>query len=93
MKSRPFEREVKLLSSRQIAERLGVTPNTILKWIKRGWIEVYGRTPAGQYRFDAAQIDRVLDRTARAIEIERNRGMQENILAARERIRRMREAG
>ncbi len=44
------------LSTGQAAERLSVTPDTILKWIKRGWIPAT-RTAGGHYRISQQDVE------------------------------------
>lgn len=47
------------LSTGDAAARLAVTPDTILKWIKKGKIPAQ-KTPGGHHRIDVSVIDRLL---------------------------------
>lgn len=51
-----MERRKRLLTVAQVADRLGVAPQTVRRWADRGFIPV-ARTPGGQRRFDAEQIE------------------------------------
>jgi excisionase family DNA binding protein len=55
------ERSPLRLSTSQAAEALGVSLGTIRRWSDMGYLESY-RTPGGQRRFNADQIDRFLAR-------------------------------
>ncbi len=48
------------LSTGQAAKLLGVTPDTVLKWVKTGRLPAT-RTPGGHYRLARADIDRQLE--------------------------------
>jgi excisionase family DNA binding protein len=52
------------LSTSQAAEALGVSLGTIRRWSDMGYLESY-RTPGGQRRFSAEQIDQFLTRLQR----------------------------
>ncbi|MDQ6816470.1 MAG: helix-turn-helix domain-containing protein [Actinomycetota bacterium] len=52
------------LSTSQAAKSLGVSLGTIRRWSDMGYLESY-RTPGGQRRFSAAQIDHFLARLQR----------------------------
>lgn len=58
----PPERQ--LLSTGQVARLLSVTPDTVLKWIRRGRIPAV-RTAGGHHRIDAADIATLLDTRCR----------------------------
>jgi excisionase family DNA binding protein len=47
------------LSTSQVAQALGVSLGTIRRWSDMGYLESY-RTPGGQRRFSAQQIDQFL---------------------------------
>ena len=52
------------LSTSQAAHALGVSLGTIRRWSDMGYLESY-RTPGGQRRFSADQIDQFLTRLQR----------------------------
>ena len=52
-----------LLTSAEVAEIFGVDRRTVVLWAKRGRLNAL-RTPGGQHRFRAIEIDRLL-RTSR----------------------------
>ncbi len=52
------------LSTSQAAKALGVSLGTIRRWSDMGYLESY-RTPGGQRRFSAEQIDHFLTRLQR----------------------------
>ncbi|MDF1664749.1 MAG: helix-turn-helix domain-containing protein [Planctomycetota bacterium] len=56
------EEPIKLLSTRQFADRLEVVSETVRRWIKSGLIKPYGKTVAGHYRFTEAQVQEALNR-------------------------------
>lgn len=73
-----------LLSTRAFAAQVGVTPETVLDWVKAGKLRPIGRTPGGHYRFSPAQVEGVLNgwtATRQAKDIE------EHVVAAQERLR------
>ena len=45
---------------REVAQMLGVSPETVRSWADGGQLESY-RTPGGQPRFSRAQIERFLE--------------------------------
>jgi excisionase family DNA binding protein len=51
-----MEKRKRLLTVAQVADRLGVAPQTVRRWADQGFIPV-ARTPGGQRRFDAEQIE------------------------------------
>jgi excisionase family DNA binding protein len=55
------------LSTSQAAQALGVSLGTIRRWSDMGYLESY-RTPGGQRRFSADQIEHFLVRLQRASE-------------------------
>ena len=50
----------RLLSVSQVAARLGVTADTVRRWIRDGRAQTAGRTPGGQWRMTEAQADALL---------------------------------
>lgn len=51
----------KILRRGEAAERLGVHPNTLAGWIKRGWLT--GVTmPSGEVRFREEEVDSLRER-------------------------------
>ena len=50
------QRSSNLLSTGQAAKLCSVTPDTVLKWIKRGRLEAV-RTAGGHYRIDVMELD------------------------------------
>jgi len=79
-----------LLTSRELAARLGVVPETVRRWVRRGRLEPFGRTPTGQLRFHAAQLEGLLGPAERpCIEPRVSAAVQRSI----DEIRRLREAG
>jgi excisionase family DNA binding protein len=51
---------VELLTSAEVAERFGVDRRTAVVWAKRGRLRAF-RTPGGQHRFRAAEIENLLN--------------------------------
>lgn len=49
-----------LLTTRQFAERVGVVPETIRRWVRAGHLRPAGRTPTGQHRFAPEQVEATL---------------------------------
>lgn len=49
-----------LLTSAEVAERFGVDRRTVVLWAKRGRLRAL-RTPGGQHRFRAAEIEDLLN--------------------------------
>ena len=54
-----MERRKRLLTVAQVADRLGVSVNTVRRWADQGFIPV-ARTPTGHRRFDPDQIEAVV---------------------------------
>lgn len=50
-----------LLSTPQLAEKLGLTPNTLEKWRLRGEGPAYLRVGESQVRYDSRDVDAWLD--------------------------------
>jgi excisionase family DNA binding protein len=55
----------RLLNAREVAERFGVTVETILRWHRRGKLPGF-RLPGGAVRFREADLDAWLDQHATA---------------------------
>jgi excisionase family DNA binding protein len=55
----PYSKSPLGLSTSQAAQALGVSLGTIRRWSDMGYLESY-RTPGGQRRFSAEQIDQFL---------------------------------
>ena len=51
----------KVLRRGDAAERLGVHPNTLASWVKRGWLTPV-RMPNGEVRFYEAEVDELRER-------------------------------
>ncbi|RLC73694.1 MAG: DNA-binding protein [Chloroflexi bacterium] len=56
------EREVaaRMLTTTQVAELLGVHPNTVRKWANQGFLQVVRLGPRGDRRFPEEEIARLL---------------------------------
>lgn len=72
------------LSTRAFAERCGVVPETVRRWIKQKTIKPAGRTPGGHWRFSEAQVEEFL----RGGLSERGKDIAAHVLASRARLRR-----
>ena len=46
----------RLLAAREVADRLGVTPRTVLRWTRRGDLPAV-RLPGGALRYNEHQLD------------------------------------
>jgi excisionase family DNA binding protein len=55
------------LSTSQAAQALGVSLGTVRRWSDMGYLESY-RTPGGQRRFSAEQIEHFLAKLQRGVE-------------------------
>lgn len=79
-----------MLTCAAFARLVGVTPETVRRWVRMEKLKPAGRTPGGQFRFDVAQVDEVLggsvDRSGLA------RAMEAHVLAARAKLRARRGA-
>jgi excisionase family DNA binding protein len=60
----------RLLTARHVAEHLGLTPETVLCWVRDGKLPAI-RLPSGQIRFREADLDAWLEQ--RATRVERSR--------------------
>lgn len=76
------------LGSREFAERLGIVPETLRRWVRSGRVTPAGRTPTGQLRFTEAQVAEVLAGPRRLT--ERAQDIEAHVLQAREEMRRLR---
>lgn len=74
-----------VLTSRQFAALLGVTDETVRRWVRAGRVEPHGKTPTGQLRFVPSQVDEVLSRPVAMT--ERAQDIEAHALGARERAR------
>jgi excisionase family DNA binding protein len=55
----------RLLTAREVADRLGVTAETVLRWTRRGELPAF-RLPGGAIRFREADLDDWLEEHATA---------------------------
>jgi len=78
------------LSTRAFADRLGVVPETVRRWVRAGRITPAGRTPTGQLRFSEEQVADVLSGPASAS--GRAADLEAHVAASMARIRRLRRA-
>jgi excisionase family DNA binding protein len=51
----------KVLRRREAAARLGVHPNTLAGWVKRGWLEGV-QLPSGETRFREQDVEALRER-------------------------------
>lgn len=51
----------KILRRSEAAKRLGIHPNTLASWVKRGWLTPV-EMPGGEIRFYEAEIDELRER-------------------------------
>ena len=70
----PYSKSPLGLSTSQAAQALGVSLGTIRRWSDMGYLESY-RTPGGQRRFSAEQIDQFL------VKLQRGGGPSEQRIA------------
>ena len=49
----------RLLTTAEVAERLGVSRSTVLNWCKAGYVQAV-QYPSGQWRIPASEIERIL---------------------------------
>ena len=47
-----------ILTPRQLAEHLQLTPDTVTAWIKRGWV-IGTKLPNGRFVIPASEVDRL----------------------------------
>ena len=47
----------RLLTVREVADRLRVEPESVRRWVKEGKLTVAGRTPGGQLRFNEEDVN------------------------------------
>lgn len=77
------------LSSRELATRLGVTPETVRRWCRDGRLVPAGVTPGGQLRFSEDQVRLALGGPApaeRALDLEAHVRAQAERAVARLRV-------
>lgn len=48
-----------LLKTSEVARILGITRQTVLKWVTTGYITPKERLPSGHYRYERVEVDRV----------------------------------
>jgi excisionase family DNA binding protein len=53
----------RLLTAREVAERLGVSPATVLRWVRRGELPAI-RLPSGAIRFRESELEAWLEQRA-----------------------------
>ena len=56
-----------LLTPEDVGERLGVSAQTVRRWIADGRVEAF-RLPSGQYRIDEEQIESMLTPVKHALD-------------------------
>jgi excisionase family DNA binding protein len=49
-----------LLTSGEVARRLGVTPRAVGRWVARGMLRPAVTTPGGRYRFRWSEVEQQL---------------------------------
>ena len=49
-----------LITVRDVADRLGVAPSTVLRWVRRGELQAI-RLPGGRLRFRPEELEQWLD--------------------------------
>ncbi len=83
-----FSSAVPLLSSREFAGRVGVTPETVRRWVRNGRVLSWGKTPTGQLRFHPDQVRELLQGPRPT---ERAQDIEAHVLAAKRRVERLRK--
>lgn len=56
----------RLLTARIVAEHLGLTPETVLAWVREGKLPAF-RLPSGQIRFREADLDAWLEQRSTGV--------------------------
>ena len=54
------DREEPLLSSGEVAKRVGVSTSTVSSWVRQGWLTPHIRTAGGRLRFRWSDVERQL---------------------------------
>jgi excisionase family DNA binding protein len=57
------ENENVCLTTDQFAERIGVHPQTVRTWVKRGLISPHHKTPSGRNVFTQSQVEEYFGKT------------------------------
>ena len=52
--------EVTHITTSQVADKFGVLPSTVRKWVAEGKLRAAVTTPGGHYRFNPADIDAIM---------------------------------
>ena len=55
-----MERRERMMRSGEVAEILGVSRHTVVKWIKEGRIRAI-RLPSGRYRIPESEVKKILE--------------------------------
>jgi DNA-binding transcriptional MerR regulator len=53
-----------LLSSGQVARKLGVAPRTVSHWVQQGWVRPAVVTAGGRYRYRLSEVEEQLRKRA-----------------------------
>lgn len=69
-------RQPALLTARHVAERLGLTQETVLAWVRSGKLPAF-RLPSGQLRFDPLRLDEWLEERQTVVEGSSLRSVRE----------------
>lgn len=78
---------VPFLTTREFAEKLGVCPETIRRWVRAKKIAPAGQTPTGHYRFREEQVGQAINNPAS----NRAEDLSAHVHAANAKIRRLRQ--
>ncbi|CAL99892.1 helix-turn-helix protein [Saccharopolyspora erythraea NRRL 2338] len=52
--------EEPLLTTRDVAKALAVSPRTVARWVERGWVQPELTLPSGHHRFRLSSVKRQL---------------------------------
>lgn len=75
-----------LMTTRQLAEQLTVTPETVRRWVKLGMVKPAFKTPGGQMRFDLGAVRGMLEGETMT---PRARLIRDHVSAARSKVFRL----